>query len=70
MGQAKPSKAMVLASAIEYIRRVERERDALKEENERLRLRFGMGSGAGAGESGASEEWRANEVLDEFLMDP
>jgi hypothetical protein len=36
MGQPKPSKAMVLAGAIEYIRKIERERDALLEENERL----------------------------------
>ncbi|KAF2789855.1 hypothetical protein K505DRAFT_352309 [Melanomma pulvis-pyrius CBS 109.77] len=36
MGQPKPSKAMVLAGAIEYIRNIERERDALLEENEKL----------------------------------
>ncbi|KAF2708481.1 hypothetical protein K504DRAFT_468813 [Pleomassaria siparia CBS 279.74] len=36
MGQPKPSKAMVLAGAIEYIRSIERERDELREENERL----------------------------------
>jgi hypothetical protein len=36
MGQPKPSKAMVLAGAIEYIRKIERERDALLEENESL----------------------------------
>ncbi|KAF1831560.1 hypothetical protein BDW02DRAFT_45236 [Decorospora gaudefroyi] len=38
MGQQKPSKAMVLSSAIEYIRQIEQERDALREENEKLRL--------------------------------
>lgn len=37
MGQPKPSKAMVLASAIEYIQKLEAERDALKVDNERLR---------------------------------
>lgn len=37
MGQPKPSKAMVLASAIEYIQKLEAERDALKLDNERLR---------------------------------
>ena len=35
-GQPKPGKAMVLAGAIEYIRSIERERDELREENERL----------------------------------
>ncbi|KAF2190594.1 hypothetical protein K469DRAFT_721498 [Zopfia rhizophila CBS 207.26] len=33
----KPSKATVLASAIEYIKKIEKERDLLLEENERLR---------------------------------
>ena len=42
MGQPKPSKAMVLAGAIEYIRKIERERDELLEEN----LRLGGGWGA------------------------
>ncbi|KAF1925455.1 uncharacterized protein M421DRAFT_103169 [Didymella exigua CBS 183.55] len=37
MGQPKPSKAMVLASAIEYIRRLEAENSALKVDNDRLR---------------------------------
>jgi hypothetical protein len=37
MGHPKPSKAMVLASAIDYIRRIEKERDALHEELARLR---------------------------------
>jgi hypothetical protein len=37
MGQPKPSKAMVLSSAIDYIHRTERERDALIEENDKLR---------------------------------
>lgn len=37
MGQLNPSKAMVLMGAIEYIKKIKRERDALMEENERLR---------------------------------
>ncbi|KAH7082732.1 hypothetical protein BKA63DRAFT_137164 [Paraphoma chrysanthemicola] len=36
MGAAKPSKGMVLAAAIDYIRRVEQERDAAMDEIERL----------------------------------
>ncbi|KAF2865394.1 hypothetical protein BDV95DRAFT_258963 [Massariosphaeria phaeospora] len=36
VGQPKPSKAMVLAGAIEYIKKIERERDLLKDENDRL----------------------------------
>lgn len=56
MGQPKPSKAMVLAGAIEYIKKVERERDMLRDECERLKL-------GGRG-------WKANDELDEFLIDP
>jgi hypothetical protein len=37
IGHPKPSKAMILSSAIEYIQSIERERDALIEENDRLR---------------------------------
>lgn len=37
MGQPKPSKAMVLAGAIDYIKRIERERDAALDELDRLR---------------------------------
>lgn len=37
MGEAKPSKAMVLAGAIDYIKKVEQERDMLQDENARLR---------------------------------
>ncbi|KAH6618998.1 hypothetical protein C7974DRAFT_40353 [Boeremia exigua] len=59
MGQPKPSKAMVLASAIEYIRRLEAERDALKADNARLR-------GAGGGRTWKVED----ESLQEFLTDP
>lgn len=63
MGQPKPSKAMVLSSAIEYIRRIEKERDALREENERLRFSQAGGSGEKA--------WRmGDDTLEEFLMDP
>jgi hypothetical protein len=36
MGAAKPSKGMVLAAAIDYINRIERERDAALDEVERL----------------------------------
>lgn len=37
LGQSKPSKAMVIASAIDYIKNVTRERDMYHVENERLR---------------------------------
>ncbi|KAL6710736.1 hypothetical protein ACN47E_007793 [Coniothyrium glycines] len=37
LGQPKPSKAMVLSSAIDYIKKIERERDLLRAENEILR---------------------------------
>jgi hypothetical protein len=36
-GPPKPSKAIVLASAIDYIKAIKAERDKLLEENERLR---------------------------------
>lgn len=63
MGQAKPSKAMVLSSAIEYIRRIEKERDTLRDENDRLKM-----SQVGGGEP---KSWRTGEdSLEEFLMDP
>lgn len=39
MGQPKPSKAMVLAGAIDYIRKIERERDAAVEQLNQLRGR-------------------------------
>ncbi|KAF2688467.1 hypothetical protein K458DRAFT_414214 [Lentithecium fluviatile CBS 122367] len=44
MGAAKPSKAMVLAAAIDYIKRIEKERDAAVHEVERLggKIRAGM----------------------------
>lgn len=44
MGAAKPSKAMVLAAAIDYIKKVEKERDAAIYEVERLggKVRMGM----------------------------
>jgi hypothetical protein len=67
MGQPKPSKAMVLSSAIEYIHRIERERDALREENGRLRQRIASGGVV------LGDEWmRGGDEgsLDEFLMDP
>jgi hypothetical protein len=37
MGQPKPSKAIVLASAIDYIKKTEKERDMYREEGGRLR---------------------------------
>ncbi|KAF2036405.1 hypothetical protein EK21DRAFT_52454 [Setomelanomma holmii] len=37
MGQPKPSKAMVLAGAIDYIKRIEKERDALLDELDQLK---------------------------------
>ncbi|KAF1852083.1 uncharacterized protein K460DRAFT_264181, partial [Cucurbitaria berberidis CBS 394.84] len=63
MGQPKPSKAMVLSSAIEYIRRIEKERDDLKDENDRLRM--------GQLGQGEPKAWRTGDgSLEEFLMDP
>ena len=63
MVQPKPSKAMILSSAIEYIREIEKERDALREENERLKLGQ-LGSGTTKNLEGR------NDSLDEFMMDP
>ena len=37
MGQRKQSKAMVLASAINYIKKIEQERDVLQNENDAFR---------------------------------
>lgn len=63
MGQPKPSKAMVLAGAIEYIRKIEKERDELKEENSRLRSRRNT--------EPELKSWKTgNSSLDDFLMDP
>ncbi|KAF9698605.1 hypothetical protein EKO04_003388 [Ascochyta lentis] len=63
MGQPKPSKATVLASAIEYIRKIEAERDMLKVENERLR------NAAASGQT--IRNWKVeDESLQEFLTDP
>ncbi|KAF2130814.1 hypothetical protein P153DRAFT_287623, partial [Dothidotthia symphoricarpi CBS 119687] len=62
VGQPKPSKAMVLAGAIEYIQKLESERDALEEENKRLRR--------AQTRSGHVENWRKDESLDDFLVDP
>lgn len=63
MGQPKPSKAMVLASAIEYIRRLETERDALKVDNDRLRQAAASGQ--------TIRNWKVeDESLQEFLTDP
>jgi len=57
-GQPKPSKAMVLAGAIEYIRVVERERDEARAELARLKAR---------GSRGGSEMGTGQDALDEFL---
>lgn len=63
MGQPKPSKAMVLASAIEYIRKIEAERDALKAENERFRQAQASGQ--------TIRNWKVeDESLQEFLTEP
>jgi hypothetical protein len=58
MGQPKPSKAMVLSSAIDYIKRIEREKEALEQEVERLRRNQGQNMAWTSG----------NASLDEFLM--
>lgn len=62
MGQPKPSKATVLSSAIEYIHRIEAERDVLKEENERLRQSQRRGA------DGQPPWPLGEESLEEFLM--
>ncbi|KAJ4985378.1 helix-loop-helix DNA-binding domain-containing protein [Stagonosporopsis vannaccii] len=63
MGQPKPSKAMVLASAIEYIRKLETERDALRADNDRLRQAASSGQ--------TIRNWKVeDESLQEFLTDP
>jgi small-conductance mechanosensitive channel len=41
IGQPKPSKAVVIAAAVDYIKRIEKERDALQEENERIKYAQG-----------------------------
>lgn len=59
MGQPKPSKAMMLAGAIDYTKKVEKARDMCREENKRLR---GL----------TQQSWnkrRVDSVL-EFLVDP
>lgn len=69
MGQPKPSKAMVLSSAIEYIRQVESERDALKEENGRLKQSQGSGARPRQASSAQNRNWKDDRSLDEFLLD-
>ncbi|KAF2994965.1 hypothetical protein E8E13_003107 [Curvularia kusanoi] len=60
MGQPKPSKAMVLASAIEYIQKLEEERDALKLDNDRLRQAAATGQ--------TIRTWKAeDESLQDYL---
>lgn len=61
MGQAKPSKAVILCSAIEYIKKIENERDALKEEVERLKQSQNQGQ---------DMSWAGHDTsLDDFLLD-
>jgi hypothetical protein len=58
-GQPKPSKGMILSSAIEYIKTIENERDALREEVARLKQRQPQPMG-----------WPGdNTSLDDFLLD-
>lgn len=59
-GPPKPSKATVLASAIDYIHRMELERDRLRRENEVLRAGRGMATGQGTQVNGRlkSYSWR------------
>ncbi|EUC27288.1 hypothetical protein COCCADRAFT_31195 [Bipolaris zeicola 26-R-13] len=60
IGQPKPSKATILASAIDYIQAIEKERDALKAEVEQLRQnQAGM----------LRNPDGRNPSLDEYLMD-
>ena len=59
LAQPKPSKAMILASAIEYIQSIETENDSLKEENARLRRQS---------RAGIERNWeRRNSSLDDFF---
>jgi hypothetical protein len=58
MGQPKPSKAMVLSSAIDYIKKIEREKEALKQEVERLKQNQSQHMGWTSGDTS----------LDDFLM--
>ena len=59
MAQPKPSKAMILGSAIEYIQSIEKENGSLKEENERLRRQS---------RAGIEGNWeRRDGSLDEFF---
>ncbi|KAF2256865.1 hypothetical protein BU26DRAFT_499478 [Trematosphaeria pertusa] len=62
MGQPKPSKAMVLAGAIDYIKKIEKERDMYREENDRLR-------GFAQQSWNKKQQQRADSVSD-FLVDP
>tara|TARA_R110002003_G_scaffold9_16_gene513 strand:- start:17818 stop:18729 length:912 start_codon:yes stop_codon:yes gene_type:complete len=59
MGQPKPSKAMVLSGAIDYIKRIEKERDALLDEVDRLKQLRRQSIGWTGG----------NNSMDDFLMD-
>lgn len=62
MGQPKPSKAMVLASAIEYIRSLEAENGALKVDNDRLRRSTASGQ--------TVRNWKVeDESLQQFATD-
>jgi hypothetical protein len=58
MGQPKPSKAMVLSKAIDYIKQVEREKEALKGQVEKLKLNQGQ-----------NVAWTSGNIsLDDFLL--
>jgi hypothetical protein len=58
IGQPKPSKAMVLASAIDYIKKIEQEKDTLEEEVNKLKQKQGQNIAWTSG----------NTSLDNFLM--
>lgn len=61
VGQTKPSKAMILSSAIEYIKKIESERDTLKEEVEKLK---------GSQNQSSDLSWTGHDTsLDDFLLD-
>ena len=71
MGQPKPSKAMVLSSAIEYIKILEAERDALREDNERLRQAQAQAQAGGQAGEAVVRNWKVeDESLQDFLTGP
>lgn len=65
-GPPKPSKATVLASAIDYIHKMEHERDRLRHENEVLRQNRRMASGQGFKMGGGYKDyvpWTAQSAV-------